>query len=218
MRCTEARPLFPLYLDSAVTGVDLYALSAHINACSDCQSEYKKLEHTRMLVAALGRKPAPADLALKIKLAVSRQQSNSFRSMLRSYAVRLENTVNSFMLPATAGILTAVIFFGALMQLFVPIPVGNDDVPTNFYTPPRLESSAYTDSQLDLDSGITIETFVDATGRVENYRILSGRDDEQIRTQLNRALLFTTFEPAQVFGRRIPGRAVISFSHINVKG
>jgi hypothetical protein len=207
-----------LYLDSAVTGVDSYALSAHINDCSDCQSEYKKLEHTRMLVAALGRKPAPNDLALRIKLAVSQQQSRSFKSLLRNYAVRLEDTFNAFMLPATAGIVTAVIFFGVLMQFFVPIPVGNDDVPTNFYTPPRLEVSAYTDNQLDLDSGITIETLVDASGRVENYRIISGRDDDQVRTQLNRALLFTTFAPAQAFGRRIPGKAVISFSHINVKG
>ena len=218
MRCTEARPLFPLYLDSAVTGSEMHALTAHMSGCSDCRSEYTKLENTRLLVSSLGRKTAPPDLALKIKVAVSRQQSRSLSSVLHGYAVRLENTFNAFMFPATAGIVTAVIFFGVLMQFFVPIPVGPNDVPTNFYTPPRLEISGDADGQLDLDSGITVETYVDASGRVENYRILSGRDDEQVRTQLNRALLFTIFEPAQAFGRPVPGRAVISFSHINVKG
>jgi len=59
---------------------------------------------------------------------------------------------------------------------------------------------------------------VDARGFVENYRIISGRDDEEIREQLNRALLFTIFAPAQSFGHPVPGKAIMSFSHINVKG
>jgi hypothetical protein len=53
---------------------------------------------------------------------------------------------------------------------------------------------------------------------VENYRIISGRDDEEVRAQLNRALLFTIFAPAQSFGHPVPGKAIMSFSHINVKG
>jgi len=53
---------------------------------------------------------------------------------------------------------------------------------------------------------------------VEAYRIISGQDDEQIRQQLNRALLFTIFAPAQSFGRPVPGKAIMSFSHINVQG
>jgi hypothetical protein len=59
---------------------------------------------------------------------------------------------------------------------------------------------------------------VDASGRVENYRIISGPDDEQIREQLDRALLFTIFVPAQSFGHPVPGKAIMSFSNISVKG
>jgi len=90
----------------------------------------------------------------------------------------------------------------------------NDDVPTAFYTPPRLEMSVYP----VLDSPVVIETYVDASGRVENYRIISGRDDEEVREQLNRALLFTIFAPAQSFGHPVPGKVVMSFSDINVRG
>ena len=60
MKCIEARPLFPLYLDSAVTGVEMHALSAHMSACPECQSEYKEMENTRLLVTSLGRKPSNA--------------------------------------------------------------------------------------------------------------------------------------------------------------
>ena len=116
MRCTEARPLFPLYLDSAVTGMQMHAISEHMGDCVDCRSEYKKLEHTRLLVSSLGRRSAPPDLALRIKLSLSHQRSRGWRNILRSYAVRLEDTVNAFMVPATAGVLTAVIFFGAMCR------------------------------------------------------------------------------------------------------
>ena len=123
------------------------------------------------------------------------------------------------MLPATAGVVAAIFFFVALIGFFVvPPQVSADDVPTMLYTPPRLESSAYPVNELNLDSPIMIETYVDAAGRVQNYRIISGRDDAQTREQLNRALLFTIFAPAQAFGRPVPGKAVISFSHINVRG
>ena len=106
-----------------------------------------------------------------------------------------------------------------LIGLLVPAQVSAyDDVPSTFYTPPRLQLSEYPESQLNLDSPVVIETYVDASGRVENYRIISGRDDDEVRAQLNRALLFTIFAPAQSFGRPVAGKAIMSFSHINVKG
>jgi hypothetical protein len=139
--------------------------------------------------------------------------------LIQRYALRLENAFQGFMFPATAGVLSAVIFFGVLIVLLVPAQVSaNDDVPSTFYTPPRLEISEYPEDQLNLDSPVVIETYVDARGFVENYRIISGPDDEQVREQLGRALLLTIFAPAQSFGRPVPGKAIMSFSHINVKG
>jgi hypothetical protein len=106
-----------------------------------------------------------------------------------------------------------------LIVLLVPAQVSaNDDVPSTFYTPPRLQISEYPEDQLNLDSPLVIETYVDARGWVENYRIISGPDDEQVREQLSRALLLTRFAPAQSFGHPVRGKAIMSFSHINVKG
>jgi hypothetical protein len=135
------------------------------------------------------------------------------------YALRLENAFQGFMFPATAGVLSAVVFFGVLIVLLVPAQVSaNDDVPSTFYTPPRLQLSEYPEEQLNLDSPVVIEAYVDSSGRVENYRIISGRDDEEVREQLNRALVFTIFVPAQSFGHPVPGKAIMSFSQFSVKG
>ena len=219
MRCTDAKPLFSSYMDGAVSGMEMHEVSNHLNECAVCESEYAMLEKSRALVASLGRRPAPPELAMKLRIALASERSRSWRSVLRSYSVRLENLMNAFMFPATAGLVSAVIFFVALIGCFVvPIPAdAADDVPTMLYTPPRLEMSD-SDIQIALESPVVIETYVGVTGRVESYRIISGRDDEQIRQQLNRALLFTIFAPAQSFGRPVPGKAVMSFSHINVKG
>jgi hypothetical protein len=197
----------------------MHEISGHLEQCADCQQEYVLLENTRSLVSSLGRRQPPSDLALKIRVAISRTRSRNSQGLLQRYAVRLENAFRGFMVPATAGVVSAIIFFGALIVLLVPAQVSaNDDVPSTFYTPPRLEISEYPEDQLNLDSPLVIETYVDARGWVENYRIISGPDDEQVREQLSRALLLTRFAPAQSFGHPVRGKAIMSFSHINVKG
>jgi Putative zinc-finger len=217
MRCTEARPLFSLYMDGATTGAEMHEVSSHLHDCAECKSEYTLLEGTRDAVSQLGRKQAPADLALKLQIAVASERSRKRQHSFASYWVRVENAMNAIMFPATAGILTAIIFFAAVIGFFVVPQATADDVPTMLYIPPRLEMSD-ADSQLNLESPVVIETYVGVTGRVEAYRIISGQDNDQVRMELNRALLFTIFAPAQSFGRPVPGKAIMSFSHVNVKG
>ncbi len=215
MKCTEVRALFSSYLDGAVTGVEMHEVSAHLHQCAACQPEYALFENTRTLVSSLGRRTPPPHLALKIRVALSNERSHNALGVLQRYMVRLENAFHGVVLPATAGILSAVMFFGTLIGLLVPAQVrANDDVPTAFYTPPRLEMSVYP----VLDSPVVIEAYVDARGFVENYRIISGPDDGQVREQLNRALLLVLFAPAQSFGHPVPGKVVMSFSNINVTG
>ena len=215
MRCAEASPLFPAYLDDAVTGAEMQALSEHLSACPECRSDYQQMESTRALVASLGRKPAPGDLPLRIRLALSRERSRTWRSFLQGYMVRLEDLMNAFMFPATAGILTTIIFFGAVTGFFVAKQAGAGDLGP---IPARLEATWPFAADLNLEAPVVIRAYVDSGGRVQNYDILSGPDNEGVRSQLNRVLLFTKFSPAYAFRQPVAGTAIISFSHVNVKG
>lgn len=217
MKCTEARSRFSPYLDGVMSGAHMQELSEHMRQCGQCLSDYTQLEETRSLLNSLGSKPAPPELARKIKISVASAISRRQQSVLRGYLVHLENLLNAFMVPATAGIFTAIIFFAVLIGTLWPARAIADNTVSSAYVPPRLEMSD-ADSQLSLDGPLVVEAYVDAYGRVENYRIISGQDDELIHQQLNRALLFTVFAPAQLFGRPVAGKAIISFSHINVKG
>lgn len=212
MTCMKARPLFSSYLDGVVSGAEMHEISEHLGQCDACQREYGILESTRTLVSRLGSKQAPPDLALRIRVSLSAERSRSWRQLLLGQLVQWQHTFRSLVLPAAAGVVTASFVFTGLIGFLIPPQVNAyDDVPTMLYTPPRLESSASV-TELNLDVPIMIETYIDATGRVQNYRIIAGPDDAQIREKLDRALLFYFFAPAQAFGRPVPSKVLISFS------
>ena len=136
--------------------------------------------------------------------------------------VRIENALQAFMVPVTAGFLSAVIIFGIAMVYFVaPSSLHADnDVPLVMVnTAPELQPSAFSMMDSINDDSLVIEAYVDANGRVQDYRILSdsGTSKEAL-PEVKQMLIFTTFRPALSMGRPTPSRAVLSFSKINVKG
>ena len=212
--------MFSPYLDSAVSGREMHAIEQHLEGCASCHTEYAELTRTQSLVAGLGRKPAPPELALKLRVALSQAASRSLSRRLEALWVRMENALNAVMVPATAGIITSVFAFGLLIGVFAPGPLqGAQDVPTNLYTPPQLAAAPFDSLGAAGAESLVVEIAVDANGRVQDYRILSGpKDARELLPKLNRMMIFTVFQPATNFGRPIPGRTVLSFSKVNVRG
>jgi Putative zinc-finger len=223
MKCADAQSLFSSYLDGAVTGTQMHALGEHIGTCRNCQREYRLLTESQRLLASIGRAKAPSDLSLRLRVAISQEVADARRPLFQGLSVRLQNAINAFMVPATAGLVAALVIFGVLMGFF-GLPdvqaMSNNDVPLMLYTQPQLQSSAFglTMGTVNSDS-LVIEAYVGADGRVEDYRIISdGADSEDLLPQVKNMLIFTTFRPATSMGRPTPGRAVLSFSKISVKG
>jgi len=228
MTCAEYKKQFSLYLDGQVSGAEMFALTRHMETCPDCTKEYAELRRTQQLLAELrkAKAKAPADLALRLRLAVSRESARARRSRIEGTMVRLSNALNAFMVPATAGVVSAVLTFGLLLGAFaIPqqLQASSSDVPLMFYTGPQLERSVFGTSLGNMgsigDDSVLIEAFVDANGRVQDYRILSQPEETQeVMSQVKNLLIFTTFRPALSMGRPTAGRALISFSKISVKG
>src|SRR5579862_7283145 len=93
MTCTQARPLFSQYLDGAVTGKEMRELSQHIESCEACGRHYVSLRQTQHLLAQVGPRKAPADLALKLRVAISQQSANTRRRYLEGMRVRFDNAL-----------------------------------------------------------------------------------------------------------------------------
>jgi hypothetical protein len=220
MKCAEVKSLFSPYLDGAVTGTQMHNLDQHLQTCGRCQEEYVSLQRTQQLLAKLGRRKAPADLALRLRVAISHEVAQSKRPYLDGVMIRMENVLNAFMVPATAGLATAIVIFVMLMGFLAPLQADNPDVPLMLYTAPQLQHSAFT-STLDSisEDSLVIEAYVDANGRVQDYRILSdSTESKHMLPQVKNMLIFTTFRPATSMGRPTRGRAVLSFSKISVRG
>lgn len=222
MNCGEAKRLFSPYLDGQVSGTEMRALRRHMEECSRCEWKYAAVQRTQQLLAGLGSREAPADLALRLRVAISQEAARARHSRFEGVLVRLENALNAFMVPATAGLVSAVVIFGLLLGFFAlpgQLRASSDD-PLIFYTAPQLEQSVFGTSLGSIgDDSVVIEAYVDANGRVEDYRILSEPENAQaVLPQVKNLLIFTTFRPALSMGRPTAGRAVISFSKISVKG
>ena len=223
MSCIEIRDLFSPYLDRQASGAQMLAMESHLKSCEPCRAHHAQLAGTQKLVAALGPKKAPADLALRLQVALSQAKSQSYQQRWESLQLRWSHALNAFMFPATAGLVGAVFFFGLMIGFFaIPLNVeasSKDDTPAMLYTPPQLSSSPFITTVGSMDGSLVVETFVDSNGRVADYRVLSApAGTENLRHALDNMMIFTTFRPAMNLGRPTAGRVVLSFSGVSVKG
>lgn len=220
MTCAHAKSMLSAYVDGAITGKQMYALDLHLNHCVGCKEEYETLGRMQSAMAKMRCAKVPEDLSLNIRLAISREAARKRQPLWGTLVLRVENSMRAFMVPATAGIVATMIVFSLLMGFITPVRASNNDVPLLIATDPELQSTGFGVSLGELnDESLVIEAYVDANGRVQDYRILSDPDKlKDLPRQVKNMLIFTTFRPATWMGRPRSGTAVLSFSKISVKG
>ncbi|MGC1373803.1 MAG: anti-sigma factor [Candidatus Sulfotelmatobacter sp.] len=223
MQCVEVKELLSPYLDGAVSGTEMRNLQEHLGGCTACMREYRELQESQCMLGSLGRVVEPGDLGLKLRLAISREAAAVRRGRYEGFQVRLEDGLKAFMVPATVGLVCAVLIFGlvtAILAMPGQLQANNQDVPLVLNTGPELEQSVFGTNLTSINAdSLVIEAYVDQHGRVDDYRILSDPGaSQQLLPEVKRMLIFTTFRPAMSMGHPISSRAVLSFSKINVHG
>jgi hypothetical protein len=220
MTCMQVKSQLSAYLDGAITGRQMYSLNQHLQSCTECGKQYRSLRQTQALLARVGRAKAPEDLSLKLRLALSHESARQQRPFGGNFSLRFENALRAFMVPATAGVVATVVIFGLLMGFISPVQANTNDVPLMLSTSPELQQMGFSVNLGAIsEDSLVIEAYVDANGRVQDYRILSDPDKLQdLPHPIKNMLIFTTFRPATWMGSPRPGTAVLSFSKISVKG
>src|SRR5690242_1593401 len=108
MNCTQAKALFSPYLDGAVSGKQMRAVREHLNTCAECGREYTLLSHSQRLLGMVGRKQAPPDLALRLRVAISQEAAAVRRPYFAGMRIRLQNALDAIIVPAAIGAAAAV--------------------------------------------------------------------------------------------------------------
>lgn len=223
--CSTVRAQFSDYLDSNLSGVAMQSVVRHLARCRACTAEFGQWRTLQQSLANLGPARPPADLALRIRVALSQELSKTPRNVLANWKVRWQNSVAPFLLQASAGLASSLVLVGTMAFLIgafaAPEPASARDEPLGMATSPRfLYSTVEANSGTVSGKGapVTVEVYVDSQGRVYDYDIVSGPDDLATRADLETLLLSSKFEPAQWFGQPVRGVAVLSFAGVSVQG
>lgn len=223
LNCVRTQSSFSAYLDGAVSGHQMQAIARHLSVCDHCTREFAALRAMQQSLAVLGPAKAPADLGMKLRLAISHERAARKSSWIDNFSLKWENVVRPMLVQVSAGFAGSVVLVGGIMLLLgmvaAPEPVMANDEPLGAITAPHYLYSAANPRAIvtSHDSVIIVEAYVNAQGRVYDYNIVSGPVDAAVQSQVVDQLLLSVFEPASVFGAPARGRVVLTFSGISVR-
>jgi hypothetical protein len=231
MNCREVGRHLPGYLEGIVAQSQRAGVQAHLDGCVNCRDVLNGYRRLATALAHLEPVAPPADLLARIRTqaAYQRAQGTWARRVWRRAALVFENILEPLAIPATGGVLTAMVAFLFVVQgILVGIPVGvvANDLPTSLMQPARLESlgpfpvPGITDGADPAGAELlVVEATLNQQGQVVSYNILAGPTDAALRRQLDQVLLFSRFRPQLSFGRPTAGgRVVLNFSEVRVRG
>ena len=224
MSCHQVREMFSEYLDGAVSGREMQALSSHLEACGECEAEFAAWRKVQQALGTVGPVKAPTDLGLRLRLAISHESARRKGHWWDAVASRWDNMLRPALVQASAGLAGAVVLIGGIAMLIgvvaVPQPVMANDEPLGALTSPHyLYSAAHLEPVMTSeDMTIVIEANVNSLGQVYDYTILSGPKDAGTDAQVRDQLMVQVYEPARVFGEAVKGQVLITFSGVSVRG
>jgi len=234
--CTTIQASFSAYLDGAVSGLEMQDISRHIEGfedsasgrriagCETCAREFAAWHLTQDALSTLRPAKPPADLGLKLRLAISREHAHRHSRLLDQVSLAWDNAVRPILVQVSAGIAGTVVLVGGILLLLgvvaAPREVLANDEPLGAITAPHYLYSMITPGAIvtGRNTAIIVEASVDSTGRVYDYTIVSGPQDDAVRVQVANQLLGSVFQPASVFGLPVRGRVVVTFAGISVRG
>jgi anti-sigma factor RsiW len=235
--CDQIQASFSAYLDGAISGQEMQQIARHLEgftdpetgvptlACQNCAREFAAWRETQTVLSSLGPAKPPADLGLKLRLAISREHARRSVRLLDRLSLAWDNAIRPVMVQVSAGVAATTILVGGIMVLLGAVapassnPVLADDEPLAGISQPHYLYSTVAPEAIvcSHDAPIIVEALVDATGRVYDYSIVSGPEDQSVHQQIASQLLGDVFQPATVFGAPVRGRVVVTFSGISVR-
>jgi hypothetical protein len=235
--CANVQAAFSGYLDGAISGQEMQGISQHMEGaegpganaktggCDACTNEFAAWRMTHEAVSALRPRKAPADLALRLRLAISHERAKRDSRLLDRFALGWENAVRPMLVQVSAGVVGSVVLVGSIALLLgmvaaPPRAVLADDESLGAVTAPHYLYSTVSPAPIatDHETAIVVEASVDDTGRVYDYSIVSGPENDAVRLQVADQLLGYVFRPGSVFGVPVKGRVVVTFAGISVRG
>jgi len=212
--CVEIRNHFSDYLDDLCAPEAGKSIRYHLSYCGACQEELEQWQSIREELRALPRRQVPPELALRLRVQMSHRLH--YKPLSDLY-VRFENALKPLLMPASGGLIAAMICFCLIMGAPAPPAPDIPDVSVQLVTPARVKPLAPMDFNTG-ENGLLVVAQINAAGQVKGYRVLSGESSPEVMRHLDRMIYFSNFRPATMFGRPTDGQVVLSLRRITVRG
>ena len=221
--CSSIRSQFSEYLDGAVSGTAMHDIASHLEGCQECAAEFAERRTLQRILTGIGPAKSPADLGLRLRVAISQEKARTTRRRIEAWQLYWENTLSPVLVRGAAGLATATVLLGVMALMIgtvaAPPPVAATETTADSTTSPQLlYTVGGTDSRGSFAHPVLVEVAISNTGRVYDYRIVSGPTTKEVRESLDNMLLMSRFTPARFSGIPVPGRAILSFSGPSVRG
>jgi hypothetical protein len=176
-------------------------------------------DHASSMLRSLPPRVPPAGLATSLRVIASRERQRLvenrgtgqvFASWLERMRFMLRDMLRPLMLPATGGVVSAVVLFSMWVVPTYPLRAKMVvDVPTNLSTMDVVDA-VKSSTGVGLTESVMVDVEVDVQGNFVDYKVVSGASavsDPTTRRRLENLLLFTKFAPATSFGIPMAGKA-----------
>jgi len=223
INCESAQNLMSPFIDSMATRDEVHRLELHLSACEPCQRQLQSFISVRSLLTRVEQPAIPADRMLDTRVKLSQERHSNYIEKLEN---RISDVLKPIALPAIAGVSLTMLFFGVLLGAMISnttvmahdrvsavsapverVPGLFQPVRTTNLTMIRFAGS----DDLKFDEPLMIETHVGDTGRVLEYRIISGLETPEVHRFVREQLSLATFTPATAFGRPVDSKIILSF-------
>lgn len=213
--CSEIRSYFSDYLDGECNRQVFRSVQFHLAYCASCRAEIERCEMLQADLRSLARRRVSPELALRLRVELSR---HLHRNALGRFLIWLDNALKPLLLPASGGVLTAILCFALILGSQI-IPATGRPAPQldDASSPPRVEALPPLSFPPGVD-GVVLVTHIDSEGRVLSYQVLSGKHSPQFLHHLDRMMYLSHFQPAMTDGRPTDGEVVLLLSRITVRG
>jgi hypothetical protein len=223
MTCFSAKRQSTVYVDGRLRDGERSRIAAHLSKCDRCASHFEQIASLRSAARELPQAVAPARLTTVLRVMASRERQivdqnrgSQFRAFWSRWMFRIDDMIRPLTIPATGGLLSSFILFGALA-----FTIGTATRSVNYDVP-----LLYTDNEdanlvpLQLGSGAVVLTITtDSNGRIRDYAVRDGSDSftgDTTRLHSNNIVL-PQFPSVLALAHPISGDIRISFTPLEVR-
>ena len=172
MNCWSSKRRREDFFDDRLRANERARVVSHLAECQSCSLEF---DQARAVRSSLGRLPLPKPpshlrLALRVKasqerVALEKHQGGRWVRLWESWLYRLDELMRPLTIPATGGLLSSLILFGALT-----FTIGTTTASANYEVPvlyaDQMEANLV---PMDLNTSVLLTLSLDGKGHITDY-------------------------------------------------